>query len=116
MAVMECRARLRFKKLARVVPGCSSMGSPVRHVLVLSACVLVGWLLAALIGVLLYRSSLNSRSKEFALKCDNHKEVKLLSLISLNPFTHPSVLIIRVGVNSVTRRSTPWGGLVFCKF
>ncbi|KAG0604865.1 hypothetical protein M758_9G014700 [Ceratodon purpureus] len=57
------------------MPWCSGKASLVRHALVLAVCVLLGWLLASIIGVLLYRSSLSSRNKEFALKCDNHKEI-----------------------------------------
>lgn len=50
-------------------------GKPVRHVAVLVVCVLLGWLLACVIGVVLYRSSSKSTTREFSLKCDNHKEI-----------------------------------------
>lgn len=57
-------------------------GKPVRHVAVLVVCVLLGWLLACVIGVVLYRSSSKSTTREFSLKCDNHKEVIAPSLFS----------------------------------
>ena len=104
------RLRLRSKRLSRLMPCCSGMANPVRHAFVLTVCVLVGWILASIIGVLLYRSSLNSRNKEFTLKCYNHKEVKssinLLfassahpCLLLLSTTSYSSVLLIRVGVN-----------------
>lgn len=72
MTVMESKVRSRF---TQYLAKCCGKGHPVRHLFVLTVSVLVGWLLAAVIGVLLCRSSLNSRQREFALKCDNHKEV-----------------------------------------
>ncbi len=51
--------------------------NPLRHVTVLVFAVLLGWVLASVIGVVLYRSSLDSRTQEFILKCDNHKEVPI---------------------------------------
>ena len=52
--------------------------NPMRHVTVLVFAVLLGWVLASVIGVVLYRSSLDSRTQEFILKCDNHKEVRYI--------------------------------------
>lgn len=75
MTTMKCSVRLCYKKGAGLIMRFfSRKRNPVRHVAGLVVFIFVGWVLASIIGVVLYNSSLKSRNREFSLKCDNHKE------------------------------------------
>lgn len=53
-------------------------GKFVWYVVVLVVCVLLGWLLVCVIGVVFYCSFLKFMIREFSFKCDNYKEVIVL--------------------------------------
>ncbi len=68
------------KGAAGLLPLCHTNCNPFRYFAVRLGCVLVGLGIALIIGIVLFKNSLQSSRQEFELKCDNIKEVRPANL------------------------------------